>query len=373
MTRRKSRPVRVANLTIGGDAPISIQTMTKCDTRDVSEVLRQIHALEEAGCDLVRLAVPNAEAAEALKAIRKGTTMPLVADIHFDYRLALQALEAGVDKLRLNPGNIGSRDRVVAVVREARDRGVPIRIGVNAGSLEEKILEKYGYPTAEGLVESALGHVAILEDLDFQDIIISVKASDVRMMIDAYRLLAQRCDYPLHLGVTEAGTPFAGTIKSAVGIGTLLADGIGDTIRVSLAGDSVEEVRVGWEILKSLGLRTRGVNIIACPSCGRVQIDLVKIAHEVEDRLRHVDVPLNVAVMGCVVNGPGEAQEADVALFGGKGVGMLVVDGQMVQKMSEAEMVDALVAKVEEMAAELKASGAAGQRGYQRRHARQEG
>ncbi|MCG0238004.1 MAG: flavodoxin-dependent (E)-4-hydroxy-3-methylbut-2-enyl-diphosphate synthase [Firmicutes bacterium] len=371
MKRRKSRPVRVRNLTIGGDAPISVQTMTKCDTRDVQEVLRQIRALEEAGADLVRLAVPNMEAAEALKEIRKGTDMPLVADIHFDYRLALKALEAGVDKLRLNPGNIGGRDRVAVVVREARARGVPIRIGVNAGSLEEEILEKYGYPTAEGLVESALRHVAILEDMDFRDIVISVKASDVRMMIDAYRLLAEKCDYPLHLGVTEAGTPFTGTIKSAVGIGTLLADGIGDTIRVSLAGDPVEEVKVAWEILKSLNLRTRGVNIIACPSCGRVQIDLVKIAREVEERLRHIDVPLNVAVMGCVVNGPGEAAEADVALFGGKGVGMLVVDGQMVRKMTEDEMVDVLVAKVEEMAAALKASGEAERRGYQRRHARQ--
>lgn len=366
MKRRRTRPVRVGNIVIGGDAPISVQSMTKCDTRDVQEVLRQIRALEEAGCDIVRVAVPNKEAAEALKEIRKGCHIPLVADIHFDYRLALMALEAGVDKLRLNPGNIGARWKVEAVVKEAKARGVPIRIGVNAGSLEDEILDKYGYPTPEGMVESALKHVAILEDLDFRDIVISLKASDVRMMIAAYRLIADKVDYPLHLGVTEAGVPFSGTIKSAVGIGTLLAEGIGDTIRVSLATDPVEEVRVGWEILKALGLRTRGVNIIACPSCGRVQIDLVKVANEVERRLKHIDVPLNVAVMGCVVNGPGEAAEADVALFGGKGVGMLVVRGEQVARLSEEEMVDALVAQVEKMAAEMKAKGEAEKKTYAR-------
>ncbi|BDG59386.1 flavodoxin-dependent (E)-4-hydroxy-3-methylbut-2-enyl-diphosphate synthase [Caldinitratiruptor microaerophilus] len=355
--RKKTRRVRVGRVEIGGDAPISVQSMTKCDTRDVPEVLRQIRALAEAGCDIVRVAVPNEEAAAALRDICRESALPVVADIHFDYRLALKALEAGVDKLRLNPGNIGARWKIETVVREAKARGVPIRIGVNAGSLEKDILEKYGYPTPEGMVESALRHAAILEDLDFRDIVISVKASNVPTMIRAYRLLSEKVDYPLHLGVTEAGTTFSGTVKSAVGIGSLLADGIGDTIRVSLATDPVEEVRVGWEILRSLGLRTRGVNIVACPSCGRVQIDLVKVAEEVEKRLGHIDVPLNVAVMGCVVNGPGEAREADVALFGGKGVGMLVVDGEPVRRTTEEEMVDALVQKVEEMAAELRAAG----------------
>lgn len=366
MQRKQTRQVWVGNVPVGGGATISVQSMTKCDTRDVPEVLRQIRALEEAGCDIVRVAVPTPDAAEALKEIRKGCTIPLVADIHFDYRLALKALEAGVDKLRLNPGNIGARWKVEAVVREAKARRVPIRIGVNAGSLEAEFLEKYGYPTPQGMLESAQKHAAILEDLDFTDIIISAKASDVRMMIQAYRLISAHMDYPLHLGVTEAGVAFSGTIKSAVGLGALLADGIGDTIRVSLATDAVEEVRVGWEILKALGLRTRGINIIACPSCGRVQIDLVRVANEVEQRLKHIDVPLNVAVMGCVVNGPGEAAEADVALFGGKGVGMLVVGGEQIQRMDEAEMVDALVAYVEKTAAELKAKGAAEKKTYAR-------
>ena len=343
MERRKTRAVRVGNLQIGGGAPISVQSMTKCDTRNVPEVLAQIRALEEAGCDIVRVAAPTMEAAECFKEIRRGCNIPLVADVHFDYRIALKVLEAGIDKLRINPGNIGARWKVEEVVKACKDRGVPIRIGVNAGSLEDEFLEKYGYPTADGMVESALKHVSILEELDFHDIVISIKASRVDMMIEAYRKLAERVEYPLHVGVTEAGTPFSGTIKSAVGIGTILAEGIGDTIRVSLSTDCTEEVRVGYEILKALGLRTRGINIISCPSCGRVQIDLVKVANEVERRLQHIDVPLNVAVMGCVVNGPGEAAEADVALFGGKGVGMLYVGGERVRKTTEEEMVEALV------------------------------
>jgi (E)-4-hydroxy-3-methylbut-2-enyl-diphosphate synthase len=272
-------------------------------------------------------------------------------------------LEAGIDKLRINPGNIGARWKVEEVARACKDRGVPIRIGVNAGSLEDEFLEKYGYPTPEGMVESALKHIHILEELDFHDIIVSIKASDVKTMIQAYRLLSSKVDYPLHVGVTEAGTPFGGTIKSAVGIGTILAEGIGDTIRVSLSTECAEEVRVGYEILKSLGLRTRGVNIISCPSCGRVQIDLVRVANEVEQRLRHLDVPLNVAVMGCVVNGPGEAAEADVALFGGKGVGMLYVDGNQIRKTTESEMVDALVELVERKAAEYMEKELLGQPG----------
>jgi (E)-4-hydroxy-3-methylbut-2-enyl-diphosphate synthase len=349
--------VRVGNVQIGGGAPISVQSMTKCDTRDVPQVLSQIQELAEAGCDIVRVAAPTLEAAECFKEIREGCPIPLVADVHFDYRIALKVLEAGIDKLRINPGNIGARWKIEEVVKACKERGTPIRIGVNAGSLEHDILEKYGYPTPEGMVESALKHVAILEEMDFTDIVISIKASNVLTMIEAYRALSAMVDYPLHVGVTEAGTPFAGTIKSSVGIGTILAEGIGDTIRVSLSTSCSEEVRVGYEILKALGLRTRGVNIISCPSCGRVQIDLVKVANEVERRLQHIDVPLQVAVMGCVVNGPGEAAEADIALFGGKGVGMLYVGGEQVRKTSEAEMVESLVELVEKKAAEIKASG----------------
>ena len=355
--RKVTRGVRVGNLQIGGGAPISVQSMTKCDTRDVPEVRRQIRELEAAGCDIVRVAAPTMEAAEKFGEIRAHCNIPLVADVHFDYRIALKVLESGVDKLRINPGNIGARWKVEEVVKACQERNVPIRIGVNAGSLEQEFLEKYGYPTPEGMVESALKHVAILEDLNFNNTVISIKASNVETMIRAYQMLAEKVDYPLHVGVTEAGTPFAGTIKSSVGIGTVLASGIGDTIRVSLSADVSEEVRVGYEILKSLGLRTRGVNIISCPSCGRVEIDLVKVANEVEQRLRHIDVPLNVAVMGCVVNGPGEAAEADVALFGGRGVGMLYIGGERVRKTSEAEMVESLVELVEKKAAEIKASG----------------
>ncbi|HWI63158.1 MAG TPA: flavodoxin-dependent (E)-4-hydroxy-3-methylbut-2-enyl-diphosphate synthase [Symbiobacteriaceae bacterium] len=364
--RKTTRPVMVGSVQVGGGATISVQSMTKCDTRNVSEVIKQIRELEEAGCDIVRVAAPTMEAAECFKEIRKECHIPLVADVHFDYRIALKVLEAGIDKLRINPGNIGARWKVEEVTRACKDRGVPIRIGVNAGSLEDEFIEKYGYPTPQGMVESALKHVGILEDLNFAETIISIKASDVRTMIDAYQLLATKVDYPLHVGVTEAGTPYAGTIKSAVGIGAVLAGGIGDTIRVSLSTECAEEVRAGYEILKSLGLRTRGINIISCPSCGRVQIDLVKVANEVEKRLQHIDVPLNVAVMGCVVNGPGEAAEADVALFGGKGVGMLFVGGEQVRKTSEAEMVESLVELVEQKAAEYKAKGLDKNKSYNR-------
>lgn len=362
--RKLTRPVQVGSVQVGGGATISVQSMTKCDTRDVPEVIRQIRLLEAAGCDIVRVAAPTMEAAECFKEIRANCTMPLVADVHFDYRIALKVLESGIDKLRINPGNIGARWKVEEVTRACKERGIPIRIGVNAGSLEEEFLEKYGYPTPQGMVDSALKHVGILEELNFEDIIISIKASNVTTMIEAYQMLSEKVNYPLHVGVTEAGTPFGGTIKSSVGIGTVLASGIGDTIRVSLSTECDEEIRVGYEILKSLGLRTRGVNIISCPSCGRVQIDLVRVANEVEQRLRHIDVPLNVAVMGCVVNGPGEAAEADVALFGGKGVGMLYIGGDQVRKTSEAEMVDSLVELVEQKAAEYKAQGL--QKGYGR-------
>jgi (E)-4-hydroxy-3-methylbut-2-enyl-diphosphate synthase len=348
----------VRDVLIGGDAPIVVQSMTKTDTRDVASTLTEIRRLHVAGCEIVRLAVPDREAALALAKIRQHTDMPLVADIHFDYRLALMALEAGVDKLRLNPGNIGGRAKVEEVVRAAKDRGVPIRIGVNAGSLEKDILERSGR-VPEALVESALRHVAILEDLDFQDIVISLKASDVPTMVRAYEMIADRVDYPLHLGVTEAGPVFQGTIKSAVGIGHLLAEGIGDTIRVSLTGDSGEEVRVAYEILYALGLRTKKLEIVSCPSCGRCEIDLFTVVREAERRLAGEDLPpMKVAIMGCVVNGPGESIEADVGLAGGNGLGVLFRNGKIVRRVRESEMIDALVEECRAFAAEHRAERA---------------
>ncbi len=341
--RRQSRQVHVRGVPIGGGAPIAVQSMTKTDTRDVTATLTEIRRLQVAGCDVVRLAVPDREAAEALNKIRAHTDMPLVADIHFDFRLALAALGAGVDKLRLNPGNIGSRQKVEEVVRAARERRVPIRIGVNAGSLEKDILERSGR-VPEALVESALRHVAILEDCGYEEIVVSLKASDVRTMVAAYEQIAERMDYPLHLGVTEAGPVFQGTIKSAVGIGHLLAEGIGDTIRVSLTGDSGEEVRVGLEILYALGLREKRLEIVSCPSCGRCEIDLFTVVREAERRLQGEDLPpMKVAIMGCVVNGPGESVEADVGLAGGNGLGVLFRNGRIVRRVQEAEMIDALV------------------------------
>jgi (E)-4-hydroxy-3-methylbut-2-enyl-diphosphate synthase len=355
--RRHSRPVKVGRITIGGDAPIAVQSMTKTDTRDVQATLDEIYRLHVAGCEIVRLAVPDMDAARALAEIRKHTDMPLVADIHFDYRLALAALEAGVDKLRLNPGNIGARYKVEEVVRAAKERGVPIRIGVNAGSLEKDILERSGR-VPEALVESALRHVAILEDCGFQDIVISMKSSDVRTMIAAYELIADRVDYPLHLGVTEAGPALQGTVKSAVGIGHLLAEGIGDTIRVSLTGDSGEEVKVGYEILYALGLREKKLEIVSCPSCGRCQIDLFTVVREAEKRLLGLDLPpMKVAIMGCVVNGPGESMEADVGLAGGNGLGVLFRGGRIVRRVRESEMIDALVEECLAFAAEQRRAG----------------
>lgn len=354
--QRQSRQVRVRNLAIGGGAPIAVQTMTKTDTRDVQATLTEIRRLHVAGCEIVRLAVPDREAAEALKKIRPHTDMPLVADIHFDYRLALLALEAGVDKLRLNPGNIGSRPKVEEVVRSAAQRGIPIRIGVNAGSLEKDILARSGR-IPEALVESALRHVHILEDLNFRDIVISLKSSDVRTMIAAYELMAERVDYPLHLGVTEAGPVAQGTVKSAVGIGHLLAEGIGDTIRVSLTGDSGEEVQVGLEILYALGLRQKRLEIVSCPSCGRCEIDLFTVVREAEKRLAGMDLPpMKVAIMGCVVNGPGESMEADVGLAGGNGLGILFRHGEIVRRVEEAEMIDALVEEVQHAAADRRST-----------------
>ncbi len=323
-----------------------MQSMCSTDTRDVSATLAQINALAVAGCEIVRCAVPDGDAAEALATIKAQSPIPVIADIHFDYKLALRVLDGGIDGLRLNPGNIGEHWKVAEVVKSAAERKVPIRIGVNAGSLEKQLLEKYGHPTAEAMVESALGHVRILEDLNYREIKISLKASDVPKTVAAYRLLSQQVEYPLHIGITEAGTIFSGTIKSSVGLGILLHGGIGDTLRVSLTGDPVDEVRVGFEILKSLGLRQRGVNFVSCPTCGRCQINLIRVAEEVERRLQSVDKAITVAVMGCAVNGPGEAREADVGVAGGKGEGLIFRKGEVVRKVAEAELADALLEEI---------------------------
>ncbi|MDN5346684.1 MAG: (E)-4-hydroxy-3-methylbut-2-enyl-diphosphate synthase [Clostridia bacterium] len=347
--RRYSRPIQVGSVTVGGGAPISVQSMTNTDTRDIEATLAQIKRLERAGCEIVRVAVPDAEAAKALKKLKAQAKIPLVADIHFDYRLALAALEAGVDGLRLNPGNIGGRERVKIVAREAKQRGVPIRIGVNAGSLEKELLARYGGPTPEAMVESAERHIRLLEDLDFSALKISLKASSVPLTIDAYRLLAGRVDYPLHLGITEAGRVLAGAVKSAVGLGILLSEGIGDTIRVSLTGDPVREIQVGYQILRALGLRARGVELISCPTCGRCQVDLEKLAAEVEERLSGITAPLQVAVMGCAVNGPGEAREADVGVAAGKGFGVIFRRGKPVARAREEDLAKALLAEVEKV------------------------
>jgi (E)-4-hydroxy-3-methylbut-2-enyl-diphosphate synthase len=351
-----TRAVRVRDVIIGGGAPVVVQGMTKCDTRDVKATLDEIMRYRDVGCEIVRVAVPDMEAAQAVGAIVKGSPIPVVADIHFDYRLALEVIRQGVDKLRLNPGNIGDRERVEAVVRAAQERGIPIRIGVNAGSLEKTLKMDLGR-TAEALVQSALKHVRILEDLDFTDIVISLKASDVPTTLAAYRLMAKTVDYPLHVGLTEAGTPFSGTIKSAIGIGTLLAEGIGDTIRVSLTGPGEEEIRVAWEILKALKLRERGVDIVACPTCGRLQFDMWPVVSELERRLATVSEPLTVAVMGCAVNGPGEAQEADVGLAGGKHMGLLFRHGKIVRRIEQENMVEELWQEVQDAAREVREHG----------------
>jgi (E)-4-hydroxy-3-methylbut-2-enyl-diphosphate synthase len=323
--------------------------MCNTDTRDAAKTLDQISHLEQAGCEIVRLAVPDEEAARAVGVIRKGTKIPLIADIHFDHRLALESVKQGVDGLRINPGNIGGKEKVSEVVRACKDKGIPIRIGVNAGSLEKHLLEKYRHPTPEAIVESAFGHIRILEDLNFTELKVSLKASDVMTTVASYRLFSERSDYPLHIGISEAGTLFSGTIKSSVGLGILLADGIGDTLRVSLTADPVEEVRVAYGILKALKIRQQGVNIISCPTCGRTEINIIGLAEEVEKRLAHIREPITVAVMGCVVNGPGEAREADVGIAGGKGVGLLFKHGEIVAKLSSAELADVLVKEVEEL------------------------
>jgi len=336
----------VGGVPIGGDAPVSVQSMTKTKTGDIEATVAQVLALEEAGCDIIRITVNDREAADALPAIVRRVHIPVVADIHFNHVFALKALEAGVSKVRINPGNIGSRDRIHEVLRAARERGVPIRIGVNSGSLEEDILERHGYPTAEALYESAMRHVEICEEFGFSDIVISVKSTDVRLMIDAYRLVAERTDYPLHLGVTEAGTTRVGTVKSAVGIGALLADRIGDTIRVSLTDDPVKEIEVGKEILRSLGLATRNVELITCPTCGRLEVDLFSITRELEEALGHLKKPVKVAILGCAVNGPGEAREADIGVACGKGVGILYRKGEVLRRVKEEEIVSAVIEEV---------------------------
>jgi (E)-4-hydroxy-3-methylbut-2-enyl-diphosphate synthase len=344
--RRRTRQVDIGGVKVGGGAPISVQTMTKTKTSDVEATVAQILQATDAGCDIVRVTVNDREAAEAMKEIVRRSPIPVVADIHFNHIFALTSLEAGVAKVRINPGNIGSKDRIHQVLSMAKDRRVPIRIGVNSGSLEEDILAKHGYPTAEALYESAMRHVGICEESGFTDVVVSVKSTDVRLMIEAYRLVAQRTDIPLHLGVTEAGPTRAGTIKSAVGIGALLAEGIGDTIRVSLTDDPVKEVEVGKEILRSLGLATRNIELIACPTCGRLEVDLFGIMAELEKRLEGVKKPVKIAVLGCVVNGPGEASEADIGIAAGKGVGILYRKGEVVRRVKEEEIVDVIVEEV---------------------------
>ena len=356
ITRRKTKQIQVGNVKIGGGAPIAVQSMTIPHPSDIKGTVEQIHQLEAAGCELIRVAVPDQEAASALSKIKAQMTVPLIADIHFDHRLALKAAEV-VDCVRINPGNIGPWWKMMEVVKAVNDHGIPLRIGVNGGSLERHLLEKYGYPTAEALAESALMSVRALEDVGFTNMKVSLKASDVHMAVDAYWYFANQCDYPLHLGITEAGTAQTGSVKSSLGIGWLLMNGIGDTLRVSLAADPVEEVRVGFEILKSLELRHRGVNVIACPTCGRVEIDVVRMANELEKRLGHITTQLTVSVLGCVVNGIGEGKEADIGIAGGQGAGILFKKGKLVRKVPSEELIETLIQEVELMAKEKESEG----------------
>ena len=341
--REDTRTVKIGNVTIGGDNPVAIQSMCNTKTEDVKATAAQILQLEAAGCDIIRVAVPTMEAAQALTEIKKQIHIPLVADIHFDYRLAIAAIEHGADKVRINPGNIGSEERVRAVVEKAKEYGVPIRVGVNSGSLEKPLIEKYGgHVTAEGLVESALDKAAMLEKMDFHDIVISIKSSDVLMCVKAHELLAQRADYPLHIGITEAGTLISGNIKSAAGLGIMLHEGLGNTIRVSLTGDPVEEVKSAKILLRTLGLRKGGIEVVSCPTCGRTKIDLIGLANQVENRVQSYDLDIKVAVMGCVVNGPGEAREADIGIAGGDGEGVLIKKGEVIRKLPEDQLLEAL-------------------------------
>jgi len=352
MKRRRSRQISIGGVKIGGGAPVVVQSMTNTPTQDVAATVRQIERLRSAGCELVRLAVPDMKAASALREIKSQVATPVIADIHFDYRLALAAIENGADALRLNPGNIGGRKQIQEIVAAARYQAIPIRIGVNSGSLDRALVRKYGHPTADAMVESASSHVMILEDLDFHLIKISLKSSDVLQMISAYRLLSEKVDYPLHLGVTEAGGLISGTVKNCLGIGLLLSEGIGDTIRVSLTRDPVEEIKVAYEILRALGLRQRGAEIISCPTCGRCEIDLFTLVETVEDALDQITTPIKVAIMGCVVNGPGEAREADIGIAGGQGQGTLFKKGRLMKKVPESDLANVLIKEVKKMANE---------------------
>ncbi|MEE0290462.1 MAG: flavodoxin-dependent (E)-4-hydroxy-3-methylbut-2-enyl-diphosphate synthase [Lachnospiraceae bacterium] len=348
--REQTKVVQIGGRKIGGGNPIAIQSMTNTKTEDIDATVKQILALEQAGCDIIRCAVPTMEAAKALARIKQQIHIPLVADIHFDYRLAIAAMENGADKIRINPGNIGSKERVQAVVDTAKERNIPIRVGVNSGSLEKEIVEKYGQVTAEGLVESALDKVAMIEEMGYDNLVISIKSSDVLMCIKAHELIAKQTNYPLHVGVTESGSLIAGNIKSAIGLGNILYQGIGDTIRVSLTGDPVEEIRSAKLILKSLGLRKGGVTVVSCPTCGRTQIDLIGLAGKVEKMVSDLDLDIKVAVMGCVVNGPGEAKEADLGIAGGKGEGLLIKKGEVIAKVPEDQLLDALKTELDKIA-----------------------
>ncbi len=342
MFRNETKEVRIGNVVIGGKHPVAIQSMTNTKTEDVEATVEQILRLEAAGCEIVRCTVPTIEAAEALKEIKKRIHIPLVADIHFDYKMAIAAIENGADKIRINPGNIGSKERVKAVVDKAREYNVPIRVGVNSGSLEKPLLEKYGGVTAEGIVESALDKVRMIEELGYDKLVVSIKSSDVMMCIKAHELLAPQCPYPLHVGITESGTVYSGNIKSSVGLGIMLHEGIGNTIRVSLTGDPVEEIRSAKLILKTLGLRTGGIEVVSCPTCGRTRINLIELANQVEQMVQEFPLDIKVAVMGCVVNGPGEAREADIGIAGGIGEGLLIKKGEIVRKVKEEELLETL-------------------------------
>lgn len=345
--RKQKRIVNIGGVKIGGDNPVAIQSMCNTDTRDVKATVNQIHELENAGCEIIRVAVPDMVVAKAVADIKKQIHIPLVVDIHFDYRLALECMKNGADKVRINPGNIGDRDRVKQVVEMAKEREIPIRIGVNGGSLERELLQKYGGVTADALVESAMGHVAILDELNFNNVVVSIKISDVPKMLCAYRKFNEISDIPLHIGVTESGTLKGGTVKSAVGIGALLAEGIGDTMRVSLTANPVEEIYAAYDIQKVLGMRKTGAEIVSCPTCGRTQLDLISIANEVEKRAANIDKPIKIAVMGCAVNGPGEAREADIGIAGGKGEGLIFKKGEIIKKVPQDSLVDELMKEIE--------------------------
>lgn len=347
--RRKTKEVRIGSIKIGGDNPIAVQSMLNTPASDSEACVRQAKQLEKAGCEIIRTAVPNLDCVRTVYALKENINVPIVADIHFDYKIALECAEAGVDKIRINPGNIGSDDRVKAVADKCREKNIPIRVGVNSGSLEKEILAKYSSPTPEALCESALYHTSLLEKFDFDNIVISLKSSDVKKAYDAYSLISQKCDYPLHIGITEAGTQRMGIIKSSAGLGALLLNGIGDTMRVSLTADPVNEVYAGYDILKALGFRKHGVNIVSCPTCGRTKIDLISLASKVEDALKDCDKQITVAVMGCIVNGPGEAREADIGIAGGDGCGLIFKKGEILKKLPEADLLPALLEEIEKM------------------------